>query len=353
MAFESLDRDKFINGVRLKLDIPLRCSQDVSTIAIDSDANKICDILCSEYLAQGKSVNSNKNKTKEWWNKKELNPIMKERNRVRQLLLTTRSLEAMKCYQEWQLTFKKKVEELKRKHWRSFLASEGINHAFHVFKFTKQKASCDVAPLKKSDGRLTTDKKEKTELLFNMFSQAGEPINLANIQHESPLPPFSFREITTHEIMNNIKSLPNKKASGPDKIPNKIIKLSGKELNKPLKQLFNSCLSLGHFPQCWKLATTVILQKANKKDYSDPSAYRPIALLGTIGKLFERIINKKIMYWEHKSDAISEGHFGGRQGRNIDKALLTLDLWIKDKWRKNKTVIGLFLDVKSAYPAVH
>ncbi|MBW0530018.1 hypothetical protein O181_069733 [Austropuccinia psidii MF-1] len=166
MAFESLDRDKFFNGAKLKLDTPLRCSQDVSTSAIDSDANNISDISCSEYLAQ---------------------------------------VEAIECYQEWQLTFKKKVEEFKRKQWRSFLVSEGINHTFHAFKFTKQKASCDVAPLKKSDGRLTTDKKEKTELLFNMFAQAGEPINLANIQHESPLPPFSFREITTHEIMNNIK----------------------------------------------------------------------------------------------------------------------------------------------------
>ncbi|MBW0522107.1 hypothetical protein O181_061822 [Austropuccinia psidii MF-1] len=129
-----------------------------------------------------------------------------------------------------------------------------------------------------------------------MFSQAGEPMDLANVQHESPLPPFSFKEITTHKIMNNIKPLPNKKESGPDKVPNEIIKIAGEQLTKPLKQLFNSFLSLGHFPQCWKLATIVILQKANKKDYSDPSAYRPISLLSTIGKLFKRIINKQIMY---------------------------------------------------------
>ncbi|MBW0469931.1 hypothetical protein O181_009646 [Austropuccinia psidii MF-1] len=157
---------------------------------------------------------------------------------------------------------------------------------------------------KKTDGRLTTNKEEQTELSFKMFSQAGERINLENIQHESPLSPFSFREITTHKIMNNSKSLPNKKASGPDKVPSKIVNIAGKELTKPLKQLFNSCLSLGHFPQCWKLGTTLILQKANKEDYSDPSAYRPIALLSTIGKLFERIINKQIMYWPYKSDSI-------------------------------------------------
>ncbi|MBW0472683.1 hypothetical protein O181_012398 [Austropuccinia psidii MF-1] len=59
------------------------------------------------------------------------------------------------------------------------------------------------------------------------------------------------------------------------------------------------------------------------------------------------------MHWAHKTGAISEGHFGGRKGRNIEEAMILLDSWIKEKWREGKVVAGLFLDVKSAYPAVH
>ncbi|MBW0479808.1 hypothetical protein O181_019523 [Austropuccinia psidii MF-1] len=59
------------------------------------------------------------------------------------------------------------------------------------------------------------------------------------------------------------------------------------------------------------------------------------------------------MYWAHKTGAIADGHFGGRKGRNIEEAMILLDSWIKEKWRNGKVVTGLFLDVKSAYPAVH
>ncbi|MBW0494745.1 hypothetical protein O181_034460 [Austropuccinia psidii MF-1] len=33
--------------------------------------------------------------------------------------------------------------------------------------------------------------------------------------------------------------------------------------------------------------------------------------------------------------------------------MILLDAWIKEKWRKGKLPVGLFLNVKSAYPAVH
>ncbi|MBW0464081.1 hypothetical protein O181_003796 [Austropuccinia psidii MF-1] len=156
----------------------------------------------------------------------------------------------MTCYREWQLTFKKKIEDLTRKHWGCFLASEGIKHALQELKFTKWRASCDIALLRKLDGLLTTDNKEQTELLFNLLAPAGEQISLATIHNEIPLPPFSFREIIMHKIMNDIESLPNKKESGPERITNKIVKISGKQLTKPLRKLFDSLLSLGHSPQC-------------------------------------------------------------------------------------------------------
>ncbi|MBW0464777.1 hypothetical protein O181_004492 [Austropuccinia psidii MF-1] len=120
-----------------------------------------------------------------------------------------------------------------------------------------------------------------------------------------------------------------------------------------LMKAFNECLQIGEFPKNWKIAMTVILRKAAKEDYSNPNGYRPIALLNTLGKLFKRIINDRLVHWAERSGAIAQGHMGGWKGHNINDALVLLTSWIKAKWREGKIATGTFLDVKSAYPTVH
>ena len=38
----------------------------------------------------------------------------------------------------------------------------------------------------------------------------------------------------------------------------------------------------------------MILKKPNKPNYSEPKAYRPIALLDTLGKVLETVISKRL-----------------------------------------------------------
>ncbi|MBW0496049.1 hypothetical protein O181_035764 [Austropuccinia psidii MF-1] len=147
-----------------------------------------------------------------------------------------------------------------------------------------------------------------------MFAQAGstlEDVEETAIATDQSRP-FRFEKITVDEIRTNITQLPNKKSPGPDGIPNELIKIACDIIVNKLAYLFNNFLTIGHFPTSWKRASTIIIQKSNKNDYSDPSAYRPIALLNTLSKLFKRILNNRIMYWAHKTGAIAEGHFGGR-----------------------------------------
>ena len=61
---------------------------------------------------------------------------------------------------------------------------------------------------------------------------------------------------------------------------------------KAIAKLASVCWELGHYPQQFKEAYTITLWKLEKPKYSDPGAWRPIALLSTIGKVVETFIAK-------------------------------------------------------------
>ena len=100
----------------------------------------------------------------------------------------------------------------------------------------------------------------------------------------------------------------------------------------------------------WKHSTTVVLRKPGKPRYDTPKAYRPIALLNTLGKLLTAIIAERLTYYTEKHALLPPTHFGGRPGRTTTDALHTLTYRIKDAWRKRQVVSVLFLDIEGAFP---
>lgn len=143
------------------------------------------------------------------------------------------------------------------------------------------------------------------------------------------------------------------KAPGPDKIPSRVLQLSGNRLAHCIVDIANACLSLRGFPVRWKVAKSVILKKARKPDYSNPGAYRPIAFLNTLSKRVEAMISNQVRDFVKSHSIFHPGHFGGRQRRSTTDALTHLTSWIKTKWRKNKYIGALFVGVQAAFPTVH
>ena len=62
----------------------------------------------------------------------------------------------------------------------------------------------------------------------------------------------------------------------------------------PLVNTATTCLLKGKIPEYYKKTITVILQKANKKDYLLLGSYRPVALKNTLGKILEKIVAERM-----------------------------------------------------------
>ena len=127
---------------------------------------------------------------------------------------------------------------------------------------------------------------------MNTFFAAQSTIN----DIDSQLPPFFFAtdarldqiDITEIEVKNILSSLSTNKATGSDRISNKILKECAETLCGPLTFIFRLSLQLGIFPDAWKEALISAIFK--KLDPSFTKNYRPISLLSCISKVFEKVI---------------------------------------------------------------
>ena len=82
--------------------------------------------------------------------------------------------------------------------------------------------------------------------------------------------------------------------TGLDRILNKAIKAALEAIATPLADAATTCLLKSKIPECCKETITVVLRKANKKDYSLPGSYRPVALENTLGKILKKIVVERI-----------------------------------------------------------
>jgi len=82
----------------------------------------------------------------------------------------------------------------------------------------------------------------------------------------------------------------SKSTSGPDGLPQIILKQMARQLTKPLVLLFWQLLQMGQLPDIWKIATVTPLFK--KGSASDPGNYRPIYVTSVCCKVFKSAIKK-------------------------------------------------------------
>ena len=93
--------------------------------------------------------------------------------------------------------------------------------------------------------------------------------------------------MTASDIVDIIQISDLKKASGPDKISHKMLKISPKKIAEPLQIIFNKSLRQGKYPSSWTIAHVIAILK--KGDASLSANYRPISLINFVGKNMERV----------------------------------------------------------------
>ncbi|GBM63190.1 RNA-directed DNA polymerase from mobile element jockey [Araneus ventricosus] len=154
--------------------------------------------------------------------------------------------------------------------------------------------------------------------------------------------------ISSQEVINLIKKINPRKATGSDGVPNKAIKMLTLNAVTHLTKIFNKCLILQHFPDAWKIAHALLFLKPNQ-NRKFPGSYRPISLLSNIGKLYEKILLKRLNDHCYSNNIIHDEQFGFRDKHSCTYQLLRVTNKIVEGFNIKHYTGGVFLDVSKAF----
>lgn len=242
-------------------------------------------------------------------------------------------------------------------------ASQVQGKLWKIAKWARKKArkelEPDYFPALEKGGRTAISTEEKVEIFYQECFPEPPRVDLSDIEgasytHQLDNQPEANWEVTAEEQSNAIANTKPDKAPGDDSLPNRVIKLLASVIGEQLRRLFSACLKVGHHAEAFRRAITVVLRKPGKTTYTDPGAYRPIALLNTLGKVLEAIVAKRISKLAERCSLLPDQQYGARPGRSTETALLNITEQVRASWeRDSKCVVTLLsMDVAKAFDRV-
>jgi len=299
--------------------------------------------------------------TKRWWTQ-DLSSLQRKKNRLATASHRWRGLPDHPSHQQHQETCKeyaKLIEKTKKEHWEAWLLNASERDIWTANKYATDpptdggRTRIPTLNYVRSNGEIqhTTTNEEKSRALANSFFP---PPPLTPIVPPAcyPKPANIFRFFTRDQIKKAANKLEGYKAPGPDGIPNIVLKKCIDTLVDRLYYIYRAIFELNIYPDEWRESITVVLRKPGKPSYEEPKAYRPIALLNTLGKLFSSIMADDLSHYCETREVFPKSQFGGRPSRSTSDSMLLLTHTIKEAWRRKKVASILFLDVQGAFPNV-
>lgn len=164
--------------------------------------------------------------------------------------------------------------------------------------------------------------------------------------NRSEIPLFNM-----NDLLEALSGMKNNKAPGPDGMVSEIIKIFIKSAPDFCLNLFNNLLVKGSFPEIWKKANLVLIEKEKKATDKEPS-YRPICLLDAIGKVYEQLIKTRLVQEITTNGGLSEMQFGFVAGKSTIDAMFKVKKLAKAAKKRKKLCVMVMLDIKNAFNSV-
>jgi len=280
--------------------------------------------------------------SKQWWSQSCSSAINKYR--------ASRSLENWKA-------FKSTVKESKRSFFDNKILEIANSRCgpWELMNWTK-KRKLPATEAIKFNGSPCLSLDSLWNALHNSFNNALHcqvDVNILNEIEHKPCQPWST--FSSHEFKSAILKCSDSSAPGPNKLSWrhwKLILLNDECFSKIIN-IADACINLGHWPEYFKVSTTVVIPKPNKQSYDNPKAFRPIVLLNTLGKLIEKVITERLQFTVAANNFIHPCQLGGLKFKSTADAGIALTHIVRSGWVKRKSTSTLAFDISQFFPSLN
>ena len=216
---------------------------------------------------------------------------------------------------------------------------------------SKKSDNIGVSPLK-DKGKLVSESKKKAEILLNQFK------SVFTIDNNKDIPDMKKRvgdsvndiKIDENEVEKLLEKIQPHKASGPDEIPNIVLKMCSKSLAPGITALFQKSLDTGELPKDWTDANiTPVFKKGDKHAAEN---YRPVSLTSVLSKVLEHIVCHHLHAHFEKNNILTDVNHGFRKGFSCETQLtITVDDLARNSDEGSQTDVAI-LDFSKAFDTV-
>ena len=165
-------------------------------------------------------------------------------------------------------------------------------------------------------------------------------------------PLFTLKPVSRTEVTKVITSLKASRAKDVYGMDTFILKEVSPSIVGPLTHIINTSLSQGRFPKSWKSAAVVPVFKDGNPCLT--STYRPISILPTVSKVFEKLVAKQIINHPNNSPfALHPMQFGFRANHSTETATCYFVEKVNANGPGRGAVGAVFLDLRKAFDTVN
>lgn len=284
--------------------------------------------------------------------------MISEKRRARRVWQQSRHPDHKRILNNKTQTLSREIKRLRESSFDNYLgnlsATKKTNYSLWKATSKLKKPVTYSAPIRKTDGTWARSDKEKADVFADHLAEIFTPndinsdFTIGRLENNFDT---NINPITKNEIIHEIKKLKLNKAPGFDLITADILKNLPVKAITQLTQIMNAALKLRCFPSIWKIAEIIMIEKQGKPP-NEAKSYRPISLLPTISKLFEKLLLKRIQPFFESCNAIPSHQFGFREKHSTIDQVHRITNIIEKALEEKKICSAVFLDVAQAFDKV-
>lgn len=225
------------------------------------------------------------------------------------------------------------------------------------FILNRRKIDSNLPDCFEIDGTLISDPKQIADAFNNFFINIGpklaaelhspEGVSFTDFLTDKQNCTFTFTNVDESNVGEVLDSLKPKTSFGHDCISNKLLKSIKNEIISPLTLIINQSFNTGIFPKELKLAKVIPVFK--KGESSKLNNYRPISLLPSMSKVFERIMHSQLTKYLTDNNLLFAQQYGFRPKHSTELAIVDIVDRLLKSMDSDLIPFSVYIDLSKAF----